>query len=329
MTTLGSNYKTLVDLATDSDKVLMVEILQRRNPLQKLLPWVPTNDGTTGHRTKVRTGYPTPTWRRLYQGVPATKGTMVPVRETLGMMQDYGEVDVKEYELAGDDKEEWKMNEDFAHIEGMSNSAEDALFYGNTTVDPEKFNGLTARYSSLSASVATSENIVNGAGAGSDNTSIWLLGLGPQSLHALYPKGTQVGLRADDRGQQTKDMGNNEMMEVLRTHYQWDMGMSLPDWRCTGRGCNLDVSDLRTSTTAMKNLITVMIQLSERCEDPPGGQKVFAANKTVTTALRLGILEKVANNLTWETVAGQRVIVFDDMMVVRCDAISNGESVVT
>ena len=45
--------------------------------------------------------------------------------------------------------------------------------------------------------------------------------------------------------------------------------------------------------------------------------------------LRLGILEKIASNLSWETVEGKRVMMFDDIEVGVCDAILNTEDQVT
>lgn len=334
MATVGSDYKTLIDLATDADKVQMVEILQRKNPLISMLPWIPCNDGT-GHKTKIRTGYPEPEFRRLYGFVQPTAGTMIPVREATGFIEDYSEVDYEEYLLQGDDKDVWLMHEDFAHIEGMSDRAETALWYGNSSTNPEEFNGLTPRYSSLSTAVsATAENVIDGGGAGSDNTSIWLLGLSPRSLCGIYPQGTQAGLRNENLGKQTSQgtapSGKPGLMEVVRSHYVWHLGMSLTDWRHTSRIPNIDVSDLRTTVADMQALITLMIRASEVVEDdPPGGQKVFCCNKTIRTHLRIGINEKIANNLTWETVEGKKVMMFDEIPVVRTDALLNTEAAVT
>lgn len=330
MTTLSSDYKTIVDWATDAGAIQMVEILKRKNPLVEVLPFVPCNDGT-GHKSKARTGYPEPTWRRLYGYVQPTKGTITPVRDTTGMLQDYGEVDYEEYELQGDDRDVWRMYEDFAHIEGMSNGMEDALWYGDASVDPEKFNGLAARYSTgNSAEAATAENIINGGGQSSTNTSIWLLGLGPRSLHGIFPKGSQAGLQAFNLGKQTKqEPGGNGLMEVLRSHYKWNAGLALPDWRCTGRYANIDVPSLRSTVDNMKALITGLIKLTEVVEPPPGGRQVLCANKTITTYLRIGILEKIAANLTWETVEGRKVMVFDEIPILRSDALVNTEAAVT
>ena len=49
-------------------------------------------------------------------------------------------------------------------------------------------------------------------------------------------------------------------------------------------------------------------------------------NRTIREKLRLGILEKISTNLTWETVEGQRVMMFDGIPVRRTDAITNTET---
>jgi hypothetical protein len=55
----------------------------------------------------------------------------------------------------------------------------------------------------------------------------------------------------------------------------------------------------------------------------------FYCNRNIREKLRLGILEKVASNLTFETVAGKRVMTFDEIPVMRTDALLNNEAVVS
>jgi hypothetical protein len=327
MATVGAQYKTLVDLATDGALPTLVEILTRKNPLMADISQIECNDGS-GHKTRIRTGYPEPTWRAMYQGVQPTKGTTAGVRDTCGNLEDYGEVDKLEYELAGDNRDTWRMEEDFAHIEGMGNAWESTLWYGNVTTSPEKFHGITPRYNALSGS-NTAENIIDCGGSSTDNTSMWLLGLGPQTLTGIYPKGTKAGLDSRDLGEQTRQNSDGSRYQMLLAHYKQTGGISLRDWRCSGRMANVDVSDIRTNTTSMKALINYMIQLSERVEDPPGGKKIWYANKTIITGLRIGILEKIANNLTWETVEGKKVMVFDEHEIHRADGLLNNETRVT
>ena len=69
-----------------------------------------------------------------------------------------------------------------------------------------------------------------------------------------------------------------------------------------------------------------MVQASERIPSLSKGRAVWYVNRTIREQLRLGILEKIAGNLAWETVAGKRVMTFDDIPVKRLDAINNTEA---
>ncbi len=329
MATVGTNFATLIDIAMSKTDQMLVEILNQKNPLLQVMPWIECNDGA-GHKTKIRVGLPTPTWRALYQGVQPTKGVVAAVRDSAGNLEDFGEVDELEYELAGDDRDTWRMQEDAAHIEGMSQMMASTFFYGNVTITPERFHGLAPRYNTLVAATSqTAENVITAAGAGADNTSIWLLGFGPSSLHGIYPKGTTAGLKPQDLGRQVRQETDGSRYTVLMTKYAWQAGLTLRDWRAAGRIANIDVSDVRTVVNNQKALITFMIQLSERVEEPMGsGRQYWFANKTITSALRQGILERVSNNLTYENVEGKRIMMFDGIPILRADALVNTEAVV-
>jgi hypothetical protein len=119
--------------------------------------------------------------------------------------------------------------------------------------------------------------------------------------------------------------GAGGRMEAYRTHYRWDCGMSIRDWRYFVRIANIDVSELNTPANT-KNLVDWMVQASERIPSYGKGRAAFYMNRRLREKLRLGILEKVSSNLTWETVEGKRVMTFDDIPVRRTDALVNTET---
>lgn len=330
MATLASNNPTLLDLAkrTDPDGSI-AQIAEMLNEHNEVLQDMTVVEGNlpTGHRTTIRTGLPEPTYRKLYGGVQPTKSTTVQVTDSCGMLEAYAEVDKALADLNGN-TEAFRLSEDRAHIEGMNIKQATTLFYGNEGTQPEAFTGLAPRFNSLSAENA--DNIINAQGAGADNTSIWLCVWGPNSLHGIIPKGSATGLQMTDKGQVTVENvdGNGGRMEAYRTHYRWDLGLTVKDWRYVARICNIDVSDLDTLANT-KNLITWMIQASERIPAFSMGRACWYVNRTIREKLRLGIQEKIANNLTWETVEGKRVMVFDDIPVRRTDALLNTEAVVS
>lgn len=301
----------------------IVEILNETNEILADMTFLEGNL-PTGHRTTIRSGLPVPTWRKLYGGVQPSKSTTVQVTDNTGMLEAYAEVDKALADLNGNTNE-FRLSEDRAHIEGMNQEMAQTLLYGNEGDEPEAFTGFAPRFNALSSENA--DNIVDAGGAGSDNTSIWLIVWGPNTCHGIYPKGSVAGLRSDDKGQVTiEDVdGNGGRMEAYRTHYRWDAGLTIRDWRYVVRIANIDVSDLDTIANT-KILVTHMIQASERIPNFGAGRPVWYVNRTIREKLRLGILEKVANNLDWEDASGKRVMVFDDIPVRRVDTLLNTEA---
>lgn len=327
MAALTANNPTLLDVAKrldpDGKIAAIVEILNATNPVLDDLTFVEGNL-PTGHRTTIRTGLPTPTWRKLYGGVQPTKSTTVQVTDSCGMLEAYAEVDKALADLNGNTAA-FRLSEDAAHIEAMGQEMASTLFYGNEGTEPEAFTGLAPRYNSKAAQNA--DNIIDAGGTGADNTSIWLCVWGPQTGFGIYPKGSTAGLQMTDKGQVTVENvdGNGGRMEAYRTHYRWDAGLTIRDWRYFVRIANIDVSDLDTVANT-KKLIEWMIQASERIPELGKGRAAFYMNRRLREKLRLGILEKVSSNLTWETVSGERVMTFDDIPVRRCDALVNSEA---
>lgn len=334
MTVLATNNPTLLDVSRRLDPNGSIStIVELLNATNDVITDMSVQEGNlpTGNKTTVRTGLPLPTWRKLYGGVQPTKSTTAQVTDSCGMLEAYAEVDKALADLNGNTAA-FRLTEDSAHIEAMSQQMAQTLFYGNEGTQPEAFTGLAPRYNSLAAQNA--DNIIDGGGTGSDNTSIWLCIWGPRTGFGIYPKGSKGGLQMQDKGQVTIENvdGAGGRMEGYRTHYRWDLGLTIRDWRYFVRIPNIDVSALTVDGTpanradARMELINKMIQASERIPNFGGGRAVWYVNRTIRESLRLGILAKVANNLSWETVEGKRVMTFDDIPVRRTDALVNTEA---
>ncbi len=332
MTTLSVINPTLLDLAKTLDPngqtASIVEILNMTNEVLEDMSWQQGNL-LTGNRTTIRSGLPTPTWRKLYGGVQPSKARNVQVTDSCGMLEAYAEVDKALADLNGNSAS-FRLTEDRAHIEGINQELASKIFYGNEQLAPETFTGLTARFSAISGA-ENADNIIDAdpAAGGGDSTSIWLCVWGPNTGFGIVPQGSKAGLKVQDKGQVTIENvdGAGGRMEAYRTHYRLDAGLTIRDWRYFVRICNIDVSDMATDSNA-KNLIRWMVQATERIPAFGMGRAAFYCNRTIREKLRLGILERVSNNLTYETVAGKRVTMFDGIPVRRCDSILNTESAV-
>ena len=333
MATLAVTNPTLLDLAklTDPDGKIaaVVEILNETNEILEDMTWMEGNL-LTGHRTTIRTGIPEPTWRKLYGGVQPNKSSTRQVTDSCGMMEAYAEIDKALADLNGNTAA-FRLSEDRAHIEGMNQALADALFYANETTEPEKFTGFAPRFNSLSAENA--DNIVTGSGSGSDNSSVWLVGWGPLACHGIVPKGSTAGLQHRDLGEVTIENvdGSGGRMQAYRTHYRWDAGLTVRDWRYIGRIPNIDKSNLTyDGSGSSADLVTLMTILSERVQRTGGVRQVFYVSRKIKEYLRMQIINKVkAATLTMETIAGKPVMMFDGIPVKRCDALAPDEAAVT
>lgn len=327
MAVVGTKYANLQDVAsrTKDGKIQRIaEILNETNEILDDALYIEANN-TTGHQTTVRSGLPTPTWRQLYQGVQPTKSKTVKVTDTIGMLEAYSEVDVELANL-NNNSQEFRMSEDKAFLEGMSQEMANTLIYGNTETDPEKFMGLAPRYNDLSAENAA--NIISGGGSGSDNTSIWLVTWDDSTCHMIYPKGSQAGLSSDDKGQTTKENSDGSLYEVYRTHYKAKMGLVLRDWRYVVRIANIDVSDITKDAATGADIIDLMVQAQHKLRSRKGRQ-VWYANETIITALDRQIMNRSTAALSLREIEGREVMMFRGRPVRRVDAILDTEATVS
>lgn len=323
MATLSTLNPTLADVAsrmTADGKIdpQIVEMLNETNEILDDMTVIEAN-GFTEHKTTVRSGLPAGTWRKLNYGVQPEKSRTVPVKDGMGMLETYAEVDKALADL-NDNSAAWRLSEDRAFIEGMNQTMATTLFYGDSSLDPEKFMGLTPRYSSLSAENAI--NIVDAGGTGSDNASIWLIVWGPNTCHSIYPKGSPAGLQSRDLGEATLLDAAGGRYQGYRTHYKWDIGAVLRDWRYVVRIANIDVSDLTKNASAGADLIDLMTQALELVPNLGMGRPAFYLPRKLRSFLRRQIVNKVAaSTLTMESIAGKRVVTFDGVPCRRTDAL--------
>lgn len=334
MAQLAITHPTLLDVAKRLDpngKIdAIVELLAQKNEMLEDAVWMEGNL-PTGHRTSVRTGLPTPTWRKLYGFVPPGKSTTVQVTDNCGMLEAYAEVDKALADLNGNTAA-FRLSEDAAHIEGINQELQETFVYGNEGTEPEAFTGFAPRFNSLSAE--NGQNIINAAGD-SDRTSIWLVVWAPNTVHAIYPKGSKAGLSVTDKGVVTvESLGNGVAsggrMEAYRTHYRFDAGLCVRDWRYVVRIANIDQVALTKNAATGSDLIDLMTDALERVQDLTSGRPAFYVNRTVRSFLRRQIANKTLNStITMDTVAGKKVLSFDGVPVRRVDKLSVGEGEVT
>ena len=332
MATLAVTNPTLADLAkvTDPDGSIadVVEILNATNEILDDMTWMEGNL-TTGNRSSIRAGLPAPTWRKMYGGVQPTKSRSVQVTDNCGMMEDYSEVDAALVGMAGNPAA-FRLQEDRPHIEGMNQEFAATLFYGDESTAPEEFTGLSPRYNSLSAE--NGDNIIAGGGSGSDNASIWLICWSPNTIHGIIPKGSKAGIQQRDLGEVTIEDadGSNGRMQAFRSHYRWDVGLTVRDWRYAVRIANIDRSALLVSAATGADLNDLMHQAMTELPSQSVGRCAWYMDKSILSMLRRQTASATSNStLAMENVGGNWQTSWSGVPIKRCDALRGNEATIS
>lgn len=333
-------YPTLLDVSRSIDPngntADIVELLQQTNAPLLDIPYIEGNL-PTGHQTTVRTGLPTAYWRKWYQGVPAGKSTYAQIVDACGNLESRSEIDKDAADFNGNTAS-FRLAESFAFLEAMNQAMMTALMYGDATINPEQFNGLAPRYSSLSAGNA--QNIIDAGGTGADNTSVWLVCWGKNTIHGTFPKGSMAGLTMEDLGTFDAFDTVNNRYRAVGDIYKWKCGIVLKDWRYVVRISNIDVSNLTTEQGAA-DLLKAMIKALHRVpnvgivqtgvenvaangakEIPMAPNPVFYCNRTVAEMLDIQSLNKTQYTLkSGNDVYGRPITFCRGIPVRTCDQI--------
>ena len=334
MATLATTHPTLLDvtkrLDPDGRIDMIAELLGQTNEILADAVWIEGNL-PTGHRTTVRTGLPIPTWRKLYGGVQPTKSTTAQVTDNTGMLEAYAEVDKALADLNGNSAA-FRLSEDRAHIEGINQEFAQTLVYGNEGTEPEAFTGFAPRFNDRSGP-ANADNIIHGGSSDTDNASIWLIVWGANTVHCIYPKGSIAGLQSNDKGQVTiEDVdGSGGRMEAYRTHYRWDCGLTVRDWRYIVRIANIEKSALTKDAATGPDLLDLMAQATDKIPSFGMGRAAFYMSRDVLSFYRR---QKTAatkqSTLTEQRAGGGRPgdLDFDGIPCRRVDALAADEALV-
>lgn len=337
MSVLENGCVSLADLASrlkgDGMTVdqMIVEALYKRNDI---LDDAMFKEGNllTGNKTTIRTGLPALTWRKLYQGVQDSKSTTEQIVDTCGMLEGYCEIDKALADL-GSNTKAVLATEEVAFVESFNQEIAKALFYGDQTVDKEKITGLTPRFNSLASTVKNSVNVIDAGGQSTNNQSIWLVGWGEDGAFCFFPKGSKSGFTREYLGQQTCYDSSNRKFEGYRTHFRWDIGFTVRDWRQVVRIANINTSNLETAGDASDtsaNIIKYMTLAINKIIKPSSVKLAFYMTRKCRAMLLTKIMSKNNTFLTIGDYEGrQNILQFMGIPVRICDSLLETESRVT
>lgn len=290
----------IVNLLSQSNNILMDMHVKEANR-------------TTGEQITQVTSLPTVDFRAYNEGAAVGKMTTAQITEECALLEAWSRVDEKLVELEAD-QAAFRMSEAQGFLEAMAQKMAGELFYGNqggpnlglassgnpgTSVKGLK--GLSARYAD--DSLNNGQNVLKAGGAGADNSSVWLVGWGPNTVYGFYPKGSSVGLRHRDHGLRSYNTStglSSATLAVYEDQFQWEMGLAVKDWRYCVRIPNIDISAL-TSKSSAAPLIDLMIKAIHRIPNLSACRPVFYCNRTVFQMLDIYTKDEAVGTVSTTT----------------------------
>ncbi len=320
-------------------------MLSQCNDYYDDMPWVEANEHT-GHEFVFRTSIPAGSWRSYNMGVPYSKSTTAKARVGIGMLEDYSQVDRALAEHSGD-REKFRYSEDVAFLEGMSQTIAQTFFYGNTTLTPAEFMGFSPFYNTLSTATAqNAANVINGGGSSNSNASLWLIGWSPETIFAVFPRGSKAGLDQEDKGDVVPgydSVGNR--FEAYTTWFRQQAGLCPKDWRWAVRIANIDVTNAGLAGPNALDLFATMSQAlmlfpkltrstsgivkTDAVMDDPTPRPVWYCNRTVRHWMDIQAMRDRNVLLRITDYAGMPIDGFRDIPVKVVDQLVNTESALT
>lgn len=305
-----AGHSTLIDIAKsfgpDGKVMTVAELLNQSN---ELIPYMNFIQGNlpTGHKASVRAGLPTVSLRQFYKGVAVSKSGRATIEDVCAMAEGRNEIDKDLANLNGD-VEAFRMSEAFSFIESMNQTFAQQVIYGDTSTNKDGILGLAPRYNSKSATAGG--NIIDAGGTSTDNTSIWLVVWGANTVTGIYPKGSQAGLVQEDLGIIDAFDASNNRYRAYAELWQWKFGLHVKDWRYAVRIANVKVGDLTAQTgtqaiTAATWINKLMIKAMARIPSMGMGTATFLASRTVKEMLSVGALDKSQNALSFTEAVNQ------------------------
>jgi hypothetical protein len=329
---LSNAYLNIADAAKKLDPngniAPMVELLSKKNSFLEDISFRQGNM-PTGHKFNGRMALPSPAWRKLNAGIPASKSQADTFEETCGMLEGLSKVDVALAELNGD-AAAFRADEDNSFFSAFGIEVARALFYESTNTNPERLHGLDPRFGVTSGNVAAAQIIkADATASGSDQTSIWLVGWSPETVFGIFPKNSVAGFHSEDLGKQlVKDQGGTNEYVAYVTHHKWDVGLCVRDYRYVSRVCNIDTSAWKADLSAGADLPLSMQDAIAALYDTDSCDPVFYMNRAAFSMFNKQLMKKgTVNFLEYIERGGRRVPHFLGFPIRISDAITSTEPV--
>lgn len=264
----------------NGEMATIVDALLEVNGILEDAVWREAND-TFANKATRWSKEPTGSNRRLGGGVSGERGETVEVNDVIAMLDSIAKNDI-EYIKSFKNPKQARSDEAMAFVRGMSKTMAGDIVYANTITEIANFTGVAPRLSSL----ATSANVLNEGGTGSDLSSIFVINWGKDTAHMIYPKNSIAGLDHIDMGEQlVEGIASSGDMRAYVDYFTWKAGFTVKDEKSIGRLANIETSGA-TNIFDEDNLITLL----NRMTTGPGTR--IYCNQDILTQMEIRLKDK-------------------------------------
>jgi hypothetical protein len=270
----------------------VIELMDQENTLLDDILWKEATD-YDGNRTALRVKLPAVYWRRLYRGTDVGKSMVTMVKDPVAMMEARSVIDAKLLQIHQSQAKAYRETEARAFMEAMRQELAVAVFYGDIKGNPDGIHGLDPRYAYKNA-----PNVVDAGGGGSECASMWGVVWGDNDVMGIFPKDSPAGLSHRDLGEEAAFDENGREFRAVKDLYEWNVGLSVRDWRSVVRICNLPVESLtlKKGDEGFVDLHRLTIIAKNRIPPEKRPRLRWYVNQDIMTALELQATD--AGNVT-------------------------------
>jgi hypothetical protein len=313
----------LVKRANAPEPFHIIELLREVNQMMIDVPAFEANNGTL-NTTLQRNIRPMGEHRIYNQGVGKRATVTKIVTDRIAMLMEYSDVDA---EMAGNsgNVSATRQSEAVAIIKGMGLTQAHTLIYGSGSV-PEEFSGLMERYNRLNGPDGKADpNVVDASGEGgssTDYTSVYLVSVGRELFHLIYPKGAEgAGVSRTDRGVLDVPDANGKNYPVYREIFKAQYGLTVRAPDAVKRICNI------RKDIPVDKLLDIILDTRHRM---PMGATTYVLYGNVDVLIKIDKAAREKNNVVYyaEDPWGKPITHVRDLRVRQMDCILNTEEAV-
>lgn len=229
---------TLLDVmnnrAPDGNLLVVAEVLQKETPVIKDAPWMEAND-LLQHIYARRTALPKSEQLKFNKGVGGNIGATEQVTSGIQARGNWPSYDARLVDMAPN-KQEYRNNEARATIMGIGQDIEKDIIYGSKAADTCAFDGIESYCDAIGT------RVIN-AGGSTNLTSAYIVAWDTANgAYLVYPKGSQAGVKFEDKGERTRDMADGTKLRVYEDYVEVSCGLCVADLRAVCRIANIDSS---------------------------------------------------------------------------------------